>query len=53
MTQLDTFIVKGPDNGDVEAGLDELRRSILLDGIPSNSDGMVGTSRTIYTMLTC
>ncbi|KXL46529.1 hypothetical protein M433DRAFT_74335 [Acidomyces richmondensis BFW] len=40
MTHLDLFLAKGPPNGDVVAGLDELRRTVLLDGIPSNSDGM-------------
>ncbi|KAH9826246.1 Domain in Tre-2, BUB2p, and Cdc16p putative Rab-GAPs [Teratosphaeria destructans] len=40
MTHLDIFLQKGPSSGDVMAGLDELRRVILLDGIPSNSDGM-------------
>jgi hypothetical protein len=32
---------KGPPNGDITSGLDELRYKILIDGIPSNSDGMV------------
>lgn len=41
MTHLDLFLQKGPANGDVVGGLDELRRIVLLDGIPSNSDGMV------------
>ena len=41
MTHLDLFLQKGPTNGDVVAGLEELRRIVLLDGIPSNSDGMV------------
>lgn len=41
MTHLDLFLQKGPVNGDLVAGLEELRRTVLLDGIPSNSDGMV------------
>lgn len=41
MTNLDLFLQKGPRNGDLSQGLDELRRTVLLDGIPSNSDGMV------------
>lgn len=41
MTHLDLFLQKGPPNGDLGTGLEELRRVILLDGIPSNSDGMV------------
>lgn len=32
---------KGPQNGELASGLDELRYKILIDGIPSNSDGMV------------
>ncbi|EME79404.1 uncharacterized protein MYCFIDRAFT_71912 [Pseudocercospora fijiensis CIRAD86] len=40
MTHLDQLLQKAPDNGDRIAGLDELRRVILLDGVPSNSDGM-------------
>lgn len=42
MAELDTFLQNGPINGDQVAGLEELRRVILLDGIPSNSEGMVG-----------
>jgi cell cycle arrest protein BUB2 len=35
---------KGPPNGDIVSGLEELRYKILIDGIPSNSDGMVDTN---------
>jgi len=45
MTHLDLFLQKGPPNGDVVAGLEELRRVVLLDGIPSNNDGMVCEKR--------
>ena len=41
MTHLDLFLQKGPSNGDIVGGLEELRRIVLLDGIPSTSDGMV------------
>ena len=41
MTHFDLYLQKGPVNGDAVAGLDELRRIVLLDGIPSNNDGMV------------
>jgi len=44
MTHLDLFLQKGPPDGDLSTGLDELRRVILLDGIPANSDGMVRLS---------
>jgi hypothetical protein len=37
----DQLLRKGPVNGDLVSGLDELRYKILIDGIPSNSDGMV------------
>lgn len=40
MTHLDLFLQKGPPNGDQITGLEELRRVVLLDGIPSNADGM-------------
>ncbi|GAB7332620.1 hypothetical protein MBLNU13_g04387t1 [Cladosporium sp. NU13] len=39
MTHLDLLLQRGPQNGDVEGGLDEIRRTVLLDGIPANSDG--------------
>ena len=41
MTHLDLFLQKGPPDGDHVAGLEELRRVVLLDGIPANADGMV------------
>lgn len=39
---------KGPPNGDAASGLDELRYKILIDGIPSNSDGMVKDSTPLF-----
>jgi cell cycle arrest protein BUB2 len=47
MAHLDLFLQRGPQNGDVEAGLEELRRIVLTDGIPANSDGTVSSS-TIF-----
>jgi cell cycle arrest protein BUB2 len=44
MTHLDLLLQRGPQHGDVEGGLDEIRRTVLLDGVPANSDGTV--SRT-------
>jgi hypothetical protein len=38
----DQLLRKGPVNGDVLSGLDEIRYKILIEGIQSNSDGMVG-----------
>lgn len=40
MTNLEALLAKGPA-GDAEAGLEQLRYTILSDGTPSNSDGMV------------
>lgn len=40
MTSLETLALKGPV-GDVESGLEQLRYTVLSDGIASNSDGMV------------
>jgi len=41
MTNLDVLLLKGPAGGDPEEGLDELRYTILMEGIPANSEGMV------------
>jgi cell cycle arrest protein BUB2 len=41
MAHLDLLLQRGPQNGDVVGGLDEIRRTVLLDGIPANSDGTV------------
>jgi cell cycle arrest protein BUB2 len=37
----DQLLRKSPPSGDIASGLDEFRYKILIDGIPSNSDGMV------------
>lgn len=39
--EFDAFLRRGPANDDPVHGLAELRYKILIDGIPSNSDGMV------------
>ena len=44
MTHLDLLLQLGPQNGDVEGGLDEIRRTVLLDGVPANNDGTVSRS---------
>jgi hypothetical protein len=41
MTNLDVLLLKGPTGGDPEEGLNELRYTILMQGIPANSEGMV------------
>ncbi|KAF2858707.1 TBC-domain-containing protein, partial [Piedraia hortae CBS 480.64] len=51
MTHLDLFLQRGPPNGDLAAGLEELRRAVLLDGIPSNSDGMSELRMYIWLVL--
>ncbi|KAG9859404.1 cell division control protein-like protein, partial [Aureobasidium melanogenum] len=38
-SSLETLVLKGPA-GDVESGLEQLRYTVLSDGIASNSDGM-------------
>ena len=40
MSHVDLFLQRGPTNGSLIAGLEDLRRTVLLDGIPSNADGM-------------
>jgi len=50
-SELDEFIRRGPNNGDVAQGLIELRYRILTDGIPANSDGMVRRSIPYSTSL--
>jgi hypothetical protein len=41
MTNLDMLLLKGPSSGNIEEGLGELRYTILTQGIPANSEGMV------------
>lgn len=43
MTNLDMLLLKGPSSGNIEEGLGELRYTILTQGIPANSEGMVGS----------
>jgi cell cycle arrest protein BUB2 len=47
------LLKKGPPNGDMASGLDELRYKILIDGIPSNSDGMVCPSCCNMSRFNC
>lgn len=45
MTSLDALLAKGPPSRDnILGGLNLLRDTVLSDGIPSNSDGMVSLS---------
>jgi len=41
MTTLDALLLKGPAAGDVVQGLEQLRETVLSNGIPSNNDGLV------------
>jgi hypothetical protein len=41
MTNLEVLLLRGPTGGDPEAHLNELRYTILAEGIPANSEGMV------------
>ncbi|KAG8630099.1 hypothetical protein KVT40_001718 [Elsinoe batatas] len=40
MAALESLLVRGPIGNDVHGGLDQIRDSVLADGIPANSDGM-------------
>jgi hypothetical protein len=40
-TDFDAFLRRGPSNLNRADSLNELRYKVLVDGIPSNSDGMV------------
>lgn len=41
VANLAQLLQHGPPRGDVCKGLEELRYTVLADGIPSNSDGIV------------
>jgi len=49
MASLDVLLLKGPPAGDVVGGLEQLRESVLSNGIPSNSDGMVSSRTNILS----
>lgn len=53
MATLDFLMHKGPPNGDVDGGLEQLRYAVLTDGIPSNSDGMVSYPVRLICKLFC
>ncbi|GAB7341318.1 hypothetical protein MBLNU457_7587t1 [Dothideomycetes sp. NU457] len=40
MANLEALLLKGPPGADVVGGLEQLRETVLSNGIPSNSDGM-------------
>lgn len=47
MTSIETLLVRGPDGGDINGGLDQIREAVLSHGITSNSDGMVSIAMAI------
>lgn len=51
MTNLDTYLLKGPPAGDLNHGLDELRYLILTQGIPANSEGMSDLRMYLWLIL--
>jgi cell cycle arrest protein BUB2 len=51
MTNLDMLLLKGPPFGDVEGGLNQLRFTILTEGIPANSEGMSDLRIYIWLIL--
>ena len=46
MTNLDMLLLRGPSSGP-EEGLNELRYTILTQGIPANGEGMVCTAHAL------
>ncbi|CAI6332484.1 unnamed protein product [Periconia digitata] len=50
MTNLDMLLLKGP-SGNVEDGLNELRYTILTQGIPANNEGMSELRMYIWLIL--
>ncbi|KAF1951819.1 cell division control protein 16 [Byssothecium circinans] len=50
MTNLDMLLLRGP-SGNVESGLNELRYTILTQGIPANSEGMSELRMYIWLIL--
>jgi hypothetical protein len=46
-TNLELLLLRGPAGGNAEEGLNELRYTILTQGIPANSEGMVRRWRSI------
>lgn len=51
MTNLELLLQRGPQDGDVIGGLDEIRRTVLLDGVPANSDGTVSENAISHTSI--
>ncbi|KAF2869543.1 cell division control protein 16 [Massariosphaeria phaeospora] len=51
MTNLDMLLLKCPSAGNLEAGLNELRYTVLTEGIPANSEGMSELRMYIWLIL--
>ncbi|KAF2682791.1 TBC-domain-containing protein [Lentithecium fluviatile CBS 122367] len=51
MTNLDMLLLKGPTGSDPEEGLNELRYTILTQGIPANSEGMSELRMYVWLIL--
>ncbi|KAK4987948.1 CDC16 protein [Elasticomyces elasticus] len=51
MANLDVLLLKGPPNGGRVNGLEQLRYTVLTDGIPSNSDGLSDVRIYIWLIL--
>lgn len=45
MVKIEQILSRGPLDDNIESGLDQLRDSVLSNGIPSNADGMVRPSQ--------
>ncbi|KAF2647900.1 TBC-domain-containing protein [Lophiostoma macrostomum CBS 122681] len=51
MPNLDMLLLKGPPHDNLEAGLDELRYTILTEGVPANNEGMSELRMYIWLIL--
>ncbi|KAF1997604.1 TBC-domain-containing protein [Amniculicola lignicola CBS 123094] len=51
MTNLDMLLVRGPPNGNLEDGMNDLRYTILTQGVPANRDGMSDIRMYIWLIL--
>lgn len=50
MIKVEQLLARGPVEGDLDHGLEQLREAVLSNGIPSNSDGMVSRRSNMPTL---
>lgn len=51
MASLDALLMRGPSGDNVVGGLEQLRETVLRDGVPSNSDGMSDVRIYVWLIL--